>query len=1125
MARLSGLPSEHHHEGPGDAPRRKRGRPSKSQSQSQAVDDDMTSTTKRPASPSAEISQTKRTKRVEVEAEDDEHEDQIAEEIQQSFSRSQQGEEGTIHVEQRSHTTTRRNKRRQSEPLIGRDGGSDDELAYPTLPSTQPIMGLTPHLDRVGASRSRFTNARRSRMSMPASFQVEPIDEVDETSTQVQFVPLKAALDGRTRRRLRRSHLSQELINIEDHQRQDKKQLLELRRQLKAQDKKIADLEFQIEARRLGEIDMSDEHAAELENALEEARNEINDLRASSIYNGDDRNMDDFSDDDDDLLLVNPDELDFSQDLVMENTPNGKYAARVQELSQSVTLESFPRISQVSHDTLMDMDDTVVPKGLDNQAVQRYERELEQYSRALGESQGALRVITLELQNLHYMEAGATAKDILTEMRHGFDTLRAEMEKFVPGSTKDLTYQQLLQKIPELFGGIFMELKEQIAFVANSQQTEVLLRRQFEGVLDLLGESEDRVNKLQSELHTLDKSNEDKQRTILDLEEQTTTLTALAERQNTQLTENDAEMAGLRDEIEGKDTSLERLREAIEKYRMELDEVTVAAAKFEQEHHDMIEQIEREHAIAIQNLETERAAEQEGREAAEADAMQKQDVIDDLEASIERMETEVDAITQDMNTLRERLAAESEGREIAETERDEQTDLAYQHANTIENLNEQIHELKEQLTEFRTSLNAERAQREKTEAEIDGANEKIEDLTTRLHDSGLQANELRSKLFQLQQEKEETIATLQEEAREREEDLTEQLNQETDSRVEAEDTIVRRDQEILDLQATLKAVEAKLANAAQGLIATEQDRDSQIATLTNQLADLQNQHTALENSTNSTIASLQANITDLNNQVLRQQAEIKRLNEQLAESNRAHLEETTILEEKIVDLEENLAAAQADNASYRKENTSLSQRVESEANELLNIVGSHNDEVLSLRTVIATQAATIENLKSASEQRAQELDELLDERNREITELQLLGDARMDTIVGLEQQIDKLKEQFRLAEEDTRVTIDALTTSQRALQEQNEKLADKLKERNAAALHAVQEMKAQRIEVRSQPMDLNRVVAGKIVKAGDKVKVGKKSGGKKKVSRRQWDSGFGVDENVEDDEGEASVAV
>jgi myosin protein heavy chain len=141
---------------------------------------------------------------------------------------------------------------------------------------------------------------------------------------------------------------------------------------------------------------------------------------------------------------------------------------------------------------------------------------------------------------------------------------------------------------------------------------------------------------------------------------------------------------------------------------------------------------------------------------------------------------------------------------------------------------------------------------------------------------------------------------------------------------------------------------------------------------------------------------------------------------------------------------------------------------------------------------------------------------MIEERTTELTEMRLLGDARLETIVLLEAQIEEMKERFRLAEEDTRATIDALTISQRQLQEQNERLADDLKRRNQDALQAIQEMKLKRVEVKTQGVDLHRVVNGKVTKVSEKVKIGKK--GKKKVTKRQWDSGFGVDENVEDDE-------
>jgi len=1151
MARLSGPPVEQHKESSADAPRRRRGRPARQHNDSHTDDQDVALLGKRHASPTAYSPQTKRSKHVDMDgnvesdANSEDDEDQLAAEWQQSVSRVRHGDTmhgGTIHVaSQSSHTTAttpRHSKRRQSEPPVGRyvDSSDNDAAAHSPLPVTEPVPGLTPHLKRVGASRTRFTNARRARMSMPASFDPAPLGDVDAIdathATHVQFVPLKAALDGRTRRRLRRSHLSQELLDIEGHQKQDKKLLLDLRRQLKAADQKIQELEFRLEARRLGDIDITDEHARELESELAEARNEINDLRASSLYNGDDQAMDALSDEDDDhndninsshdsddLLLVNPAELDFSQDLIMEQTPNGKYASRVHELSQSVTLESFPRITQLSHDTLVQSDDVAIPDGLEDRAVERYERELAQYSRALGESQGALRVVTLELQNLHYINAGASANVILTELRHGFENLRPELEKFVPGSTRGMTNQELLHKIPELFGGIFMELKEKITLITASQRSEVLLRRQFEGVLDLLGESEDRVTSLEKNVHDLDKSNESKQRTLLDLDNKHSALTSLTAEQHVQLVENGAEIDRLRGENVDKDNTLARLHDALDQCRVELHSVSTAATLFEKEHHGMIERMEREHSLAIQSLEAERVAEQDGRELAEADALQKQKHINHLEAGVERMETEVDAFTLDLAKLRERLATEQEGRHMVERERDEQTDLAYQHANTIENLHETILELREHLAEFRTNLSAERAQREKTETELDEANEKIDDLNVRLHDNGLQANELRSKLFQLQQEKEEAIATMEEEVRERVADLTEQLTLETETRVAAEETIARLEQQKADTQSNLVFVETSLAKMTRARADAEQDRDVQISKLTNQYADLQNKYAALDNSTSSTITSLQANITDLNNQVLRQQAEIKRLNEQIVEADNVHLEETTILEEKIVDLESDLAKEKADNASYRKENDSLSKRVESEANELLNIVDAHKDEVVSLNTVIATQAATIKNLEAASLKRKQEYEELVEEHTREIMELTLQGDDRAENITLLELQVEKLKEQFRLAEEDTRETTDALMRSHRALQDQNEALAEKLKERNAAALAAVQEMKIKRIEVRTQGIDLNRVIAGKVTKTSERVKVAKKSAGKSKATKRQWDSGFGIDENVEDEDG------
>lgn len=1119
MARLSGLPSEHHHEGPGDAPRRKRGRPSKNQSQYEEA----ASTGKRTASPSAELSQTKRTRRVSAVSND---EDQIADELAQSFSRSQDGD--TIHVQSQTTTTTttRRNARRQSEPPVTRE--VDDDIAYPVLSSTQPVAGLTPHLDRVGASRTRFTNNRRARMSMPAQLHIERVDEVDEDdgASHIQYAPMTAVLDNRTRRRLRRSHLSQEVNRFEDSQKQEKKLLLELRNQLKSRDEQIKDLEYRLEARRLGDIDITDEHAEELEAELIQARNEIDELRASSLYNGEDNGVSGLSEDEDsELLLINPEELHMSQDLDFEYVPESRYSTLVRERSSQFSFNDLPRLSQISHDVLVDEDVEVTPT-IQDQARARYEIELREYAKQISDLQGALRTLTIEIQNMHFLERGSDIKEIILSMQEAFDLLRAEMEKYFPGETAHLTGRELLAKIPELFGGIFIELQEKISLTLKSQKTEILLRRQYEGVLDLLGDAEERRQQLENDVYNLDKANEEKQRTLLDLQEQKTALTTNTLEQTRQINEYVTEINALQGEIQDKDTSIERLRAALNKYEQDVSSLTITINKLEQEFKEQIDIMERDHAAAIASLETELGAEQEGRELAEADAQQKSEYIDELEARMGNMEAEVETITAQVAALGERLREQTQARETAETARDENADLAYDRANTIENLNETIFELNEQITSFRTTLDSERAQREQTETELDSTRDKLEDAVQRLHNANMQAQELRNKLFEVQQEREATIVQLQEEADQREDDLNDQRETEIQLRLAAEQKVEELQQQILELNDTLATVETNLIAMTDARDELEQDRDAQVANLVAQLAELKKKYTALENSTNSTITSLQAQITDLNNQVQRQQAEIKRLNDQLAEQERVYLEDTTVLKEEVDTLKNELALAQEDNEAYRRENESLTDRVADEANEMLKIQDSHHDQVGLLNQAITTHTATIKNLQILNAQQQAEYEASRLEMETEITELRLLGDARVETITSLELSIEQIKERARAAEEDNRVTIDGMLLAQRQLQDQNEQLAAALKKRNADALAAIQEMKIKRIEVRSQNLDLNRVVAGKVTKTSEKVKIGKK--GKKKVTKRQWDSGFGVDENVEDiDEvnGEGTIAV
>ncbi|KAH6620525.1 hypothetical protein C7974DRAFT_364169 [Boeremia exigua] len=1138
MARLSGLPSEHHHEGPGDAPRRRRGRPSKGSQSSQSLqssqsfEEETTVTTgKRAASPLASQSQSKRTKRVQTIVEEDEDDDdgssQLEAEARLSVTRIQHAAVDSIPTEVQSSPIVRRN-RRYSEPVVTAQGHEDDDDIL-VGPSTQPAPGLTPHLDRIGAARGKFASRRRERMSMPAQLHVERIDHADINGHRFQYAPLTAVLDGRTRRRLRRSHLSQEVNEIEDDRKRGKKQLLELRRELKKRDDKIQDLEFRLEASRMGNIQMSDADHDDLAQQLDDARKELDDLRNSAQYIGGGSSDRDLSreldgsaepfdhDDEDDFMLVDPDELHVSQDLEMEYLPNGPYASRVLELSQEVTLEHLPSISQLRVDTLDEDDDVEVHQSISDQAVERYEREIQKLMQEMAESNGALRVISLEIQNLRFLKAGANSADILTALRSGFADLRGDVEKYFPNETRGITNEQLLQKIPKLFSGVLYELKEKTDIADDARQTAIVLRRQYEGVLDLLGEAEERKTELDKKVYTLDKSNEEKQRTVVDLEERVQTLTELTEDQEVELRQKDLQNDTLVEQVDEKDTDLDRLREDLEVYRTDIDKLTSSTAELETEYQERIARMEEEHADIVADLQAQLGVEQEGRENAEDEAAQKTGFIEELQGRVDQMEADFGSIDTVLADLREKLESETAARTTAETERDEQVEQVYDRTNTIENLTETINDLTEQLEAAKANIIAEREQRETTETALDEANDRIEELNDKVHQLGIQTNELRSKLFQVQQEKELEITDLTAAHQEREDELTEQLTAEQEVREGAQQAIADMEKQLAALRETLAVSEADLTKMTEARQQLEEDREFQISNVSTELAESEAKRAALESSTESEITSLQAQITDLTNDHARKHAEIQRLAERLVEAEQAHEEEKAILDNKLEIFERDLAEAQADNEAYRRENESLSDRVGREAVELLNITDSHADEMVALKSVIATQQDTISELQNQNANLTNEHENILTDKDAQIEELQLLVDDRVEKLVHVEAaRLDVVKE-FAKYEQDTRETIDRMTLQQRVLQEQNEALAEDLKKRGADAVAAVRAMKIQGLEVKTKGLSLHRVATGKVGKISEKVKIGKKSKSGRKVAKRQWDSGFGVDEDVEDE--------
>ncbi|KAJ4357404.1 uncharacterized protein N0V89_001979 [Didymosphaeria variabile] len=1121
MARPSGLASDHHPEGPGDAPRRRKARKS-------TPSVDLSQNSKRPASPSGGQS-SPAAKRVRMASDDH---DQLAREMEESVSRAQSQTPITV------RKTIIRHARRNSEPVVAfaddEEDEDEDDMQLTPSASTQPLPGLTPHLRRIGAPRGRPTNAtRRARMSMPAQIRVESVDE--SNGSQIQFAPFKATIDSRTRRRLKRNHLAEEYNDLEYHQKEDqrlRKAYIELSNQLKEKNAQIKELEYQIEARRLGEINLTDDQTEDLREQLGRAREEIEELRASSVYRGDsretsafDHNMMDgaFDDDDDEpFLAIDPNDPDGPDMEDAEPLPMGEYATRVQALSSQVTVDSLRTLTQTSYDSLAEvsqMDPTSVPDRISDKAIKRYETEIDRLVEQLAEAQGALRVLSIELQNLDILAPGASTDTILAETRRVFEDLREEMENLLPGCSLGLTQAAFLRKLPTLFEGLLSELGEKTTVAEQHYQEARVMRAQYENSLGLLERSEARNDDLDNRIADLQRGNDGLRTEIADLDERVATLDALTNQQDADLKAKDSQMHGLQDEVQDKETDLTRLRDSLEKYRAELANVIETTNRTEAQFKETIAEMQQEHAAEILELQTRLQDENALHLQAQGEAEQKSEYIDELQDHIKGIEEQVTALAEDLEQLRNRLVTETEEHDQSKVLLQEEQDRVYALENQIENLEDKIEHLTAELAETHANLDAERAQREKTEVLLDEANTQIADLQERLRAEGLESQGLRSKLFQVQLEREETMKNLEEDARERESALQESIDTQTQGRQTAEQIVADLELRVTELEAAIAARDEEVARLTQELADTEKDRDEHIADLESQLADLKQKYAALENTSNSTITSLQANITDLTNEVNAQKAEIERITAEAADTERDLREELAQKEQEVAQRNQEYAELQNKYTQLEEEHT---QSIETFSTEQFHFTRLQEKWIRGQQTMeekIQTLEARIRDLEAAAAQAVLDHESAIREKETEIQQLHLLADTRAETIVEMSAQIDTLKETFAQQELDSRQTIDTLLDSQRLLQEQNEDLANSLKKRNAETLEAVQAMQVKGVVVKKQNTNLNKVANGKVTKVSERVKIGKKSRAGKIVKERKWrDSGFGADSDIENEE-------
>ena len=1014
---------------------------------------------------------------------------------------------------------------------FGSDDATDDAHATATNITPHPRKMLTVKR-RVTMSPGMSTMKRIKtgsvRSSLPPSLALENDRDAATVIQELQFAPLSAVLDERIRRRLRRSHLSEEQNDIEDHARRDSRtqqELEELRAETQKKQRRIDELAFELEAQRQAAIDVHDENheeqqkAVRMEHQLAELRRELD---THMETHGLDADMD--VDVPDHHMMV----LESQEEIAYPHLPTPQSS---QTLTQVSNGDGYMRDTKI---TLHETSKSTSGRQSLGAALQtawdverrEFEDAIMSLSTEANDAKAALRVLTIELQGLGFGDGEPDSKVILHSIREAFGRVRDQLDISLPDTIPEESSNQdileiLIANVKEFADRLRIqdqELHDKGVLVAD-------LGNQISGLLNHLADAEIRKNKLDTQWRSLDEQNEDKVRTIEELEEDVAALEEDRDRLQGELDSKaeEAKILGV-DHAESL-KNIEKLQFSLENYRMEETKLTQLITKMEQEHRADVSKMNKEREETVRDLEDKLDTENDLRSQAEEINVKRQNAITRLERQVEDLATKRDDLREQLGTTKAELVAEREGRVTAEADLDEKTVQTEDLEARVGRLEEELEKLNAELDQLRLHNDSEKRQREAAESDLDERNLKIEQLTQSLHDQGKQANELRQKLFEVQQKNAEKVKELEQEMSERDEQYQTDIEQEVQRREAADDLAQRHAATILELETKIEQIENKmrndLAERDERIAALEEElaeKDSEIANLKLVLRSVENtldidrtNYAERAEELNGSILALQDTITD-------HETKIRELQRQAVDTTDLHNSEIEDRDAQIATLHGNVSDLQVQVDDLEEQKTGLERRVEAEAEQMLQLQNEKQDEIEALKSTITDKQAKI----LVVEQKAREADnswqEVLQARDDEIDQLKQTTVSTSQVVTSLTKQHDALKDRFR---DFVRRSSDAIGKLQAAVDTAKTVADDEaqlLRGEGDALMEEIEAMD-ELGEIRVQRSTVVKTTAVQTPQAGSATAAvagaGKKGRGRKK---RIVDSGIGMEGQEEDEE-------
>ena len=994
---------------------------------------------------------------------------------------------------------------------------NDEDLIRLSSSSPTKTLDSTPH------PTHSARHARRASLtpSTTAVVRSSPIGLVEE----VTYIPLRQALDARSRRRLRRSHLSEEINDLETHEREDRRTrhaLDSARHELEEKDRRLHELEWELESQRQLGIDVygsgggdDDEHeeseqVREMREQIRKLKEEIQEQRERQADEGirDVDMEDDTPPDDDGLQLIAPEDIGFGEPL-SSPTPDLRFNGHATMRGMSFTM---PKRNMISSEASTQV---ALPDPTHELEITQFEREITHLTRQVADKEAALKLLVIELQSLGFTTPDETLDTILPRIRETFAIFRTDLDQLLPQlNARKYHNGELLHAIVPTLKEVMMQIAEHGKTLDKLKEMNVILSRQNDGLLEKLSETDERKKRLTQRWMDLDKDSEQKTKRIVELQELLTTAEDHLDNRDEVIADRDATVTKLENENGELSGTISRLQTALTGYRDEISALEQLITRMEADHKTEIERLTDDHRGAVQSLQDKLDESTSHLRIAETDLDAKTALISKLERRIESAETELDNLEVQLATAQDDFVRERTSREELEGDLEDRRAEIDVLTNRVGSLETSLDALREELQVLRDRADTERSQREAAEVETDRLNSRIAELEKKIQDEGIRGNELRQKLFEVQQQRDQQVQELQAEAEQREEEFQQDMSEEVERRQASEQSLRARSVHIAELETKIRELDDTLDALLQEKNELIAHQDEQIKNLTADYEASQQEFADLTDKKTAEIESLHSDIVNLTSQLAGAHEEIALRHDEARAASAAHQTALASRDDAIATLTAENSDAAAQIASLEDENASLSRRVEAEATAMLELSNQFADEQSKARTTIADRAATIKALQSELADVQAQRDTGFTARDLEIESLRDVAEKRELQIETLSKQLLDVKARFRAEVDASRMALGAILDPVRMALGQAEVEA---KARDAQAVAELNALESVVDVVAGAEAEERRLLNGYGVKMDEKIKIGDKGRISKKGRKRLYDSGIGVEED-EDDE-------